>query len=196
MSCDKYSEYSILYAYDELSNEDRKNYENHLALCSDCRAEVESFKRVHSLYREAPNELPDFSLSLLLRTKIGVYAWLLLIRNKLKEFFFIGRKWAPSSVAATAVIILCFLAVTHWDFERKINKPLGLYRLTITDFDIMLDNIDFDISNIFTEKNVSIDKYLNSERKSSVSFGEFFDDLESIHLDVEILSWGMEKKYF
>lgn len=196
MSCDKYSEYAILYAYDELSAEDKQSYENHLALCSRCRAEVESFRNIHSLYREVPAEKPNFSPDLLLRIKINIYAGLSGFRNSIYEFFTMGRRWLPATVATAAVIILCLVAVTRWDFQRRPERTSDFNLSPISDFDIMLDNIDYEISNIFSDESLNLETYLNSLKKNSVPSDNFFDDLETTQIDIEILSWGMEKNYF
>jgi len=63
MEHDKYKEMMVLYSYNELSKDERSEFERHLLGCNSCREELEELKKFHELIKtNAVEELDEDTL--------------------------------------------------------------------------------------------------------------------------------------
>ncbi len=196
MSCENYKDFAILYAYDELNTEDKEMYEHHLAHCSICRSEIEGFRQTHLLYQNVPEENLPMNLNIPLLGKAKFYVFLALVNKVISEFSVFNKRWFPSFVTVTVIIFLTFMVVGKWDFRETADDSLNLPGYYLTDFDLMLDNIDYEISNVFAEEKQNLGDYLTKEAINKELTDKYESSWENIQVEVEILSWEMKHNYF
>ncbi|GAJ06133.1 unnamed protein product, partial [marine sediment metagenome] len=59
MACDDYKDLLMSYLDDELSDEQRRQFEEHLAGCPDCAGELEEFKKLKAITDEVALVEPE-----------------------------------------------------------------------------------------------------------------------------------------
>lgn len=92
MACDDYKDLLMSYLDDELSDEQRRQFEEHLAGCPDCAGELEEFKKLKAITDEVALVEPE--------DRIWQDYWSN-IYNRIER----GIGWIVFSVAAVALII-------------------------------------------------------------------------------------------
>jgi anti-sigma-K factor RskA len=105
------------YAVDALDETERAEFEQHLAVCAECRAEVASFRETTALLSDAETESPPPSL------REGVLAGIARTRplppatpTVVEEQHATGtrRRWLPQLLAAAAAAVLVAAGVLAW----------------------------------------------------------------------------------
>jgi len=92
VACDDYKDLLMSYLDDELSDEQRRQFEEHLAGCPDCAGELEEFKKLKAITDEVALVEPE--------DRIWQDYWSN-IYNRIER----GIGWIVFSVAAVALII-------------------------------------------------------------------------------------------
>ncbi|MCK4293477.1 MAG: zf-HC2 domain-containing protein [Planctomycetes bacterium] len=119
MACDDYKDLLMSYLDDELSAEQRRQFEEHLAGCPDCAGELEEFKKLKAITDEVALVEPE--------DRIWQDYWSN-IYNRIER----GIGWIMFSVAAVALAIYCgFRAIEELirDTGVEVALKVGLLAL-------------------------------------------------------------------
>lgn len=119
MACDDYKDLLMSYLDDELSDEQRRQFEEHLAGCPDCAGELEEFKKLKAITDEVALVEPE--------DRIWQDYWSN-IYNRIER----GIGWIMFSVAAVALAIYCgFRAIEELirDTGVEVALKVGLLAL-------------------------------------------------------------------
>ena len=119
MACDDYKDLLMSYLDDELSAEQRRQFEEHLAGCPDCAGELEEFKKLKAITDEVALVEPE--------DRIWQDYWSN-IYNRIE----CGIGWIMFSVAAIALAIYCgFRAIEELirDTGVEVALKVGLLAL-------------------------------------------------------------------
>lgn len=119
MACDDYKDLLMSYLDDELSDEQRRQFEEHLAGCPDCAGELEEFKKLKAITDEVALVEPE--------DRIWQDYWSN-IYNRIER----GIGWIMFSVAAIALAIYCgFRAIEELirDTGVEVALKVGLLAL-------------------------------------------------------------------
>jgi len=119
VACDDYKDLLMSYLDDELSDEQRRQFEEHLAGCPDCAGELEEFKKLKAITDEVALVEPE--------DRIWQDYWSN-IYNRIER----GIGWIMFSVAAVALIIYCgFRAIRELveDPTVELTLKIGLLAL-------------------------------------------------------------------
>ncbi len=153
MNHDKYKELIQLYVYDEISDSEKIDLENHLLECSDCSREMKSIKNLYNaLASNRPvmvnEETLDDSRNLLLKKLLAAQIKQSLrdkILKYLEEFLFGGYKLALGGVATFAIGLLIgyFLLTNGAESQDSIltNQTINLDQLNKEN--VQISNIRF-----------------------------------------------------
>lgn len=119
MVCDDYKDLLMGYLDNELSDEQRRRFEKHLAACSDCAGELSGFKKLKAITDEVTLAEPE--------DRVwqdywgGVY-------NRIER----GIGWIMFSVAAVSLAIYCgFKAIEELIKDPSIEITLKIGLLTL-----------------------------------------------------------------
>jgi anti-sigma-K factor RskA len=106
------------YAVDALDDAERVEFEEHLATCAECRAEVASLRETAALLAEGESETPPASL------RAGVLSGISRVRplppettapaESTTEANVVRRRWWPQLLAAAAAVVLLAAGAVAW----------------------------------------------------------------------------------
>ena len=119
MACDDYKDLLMSYLDDELSDEQRRQFEEHLAGCPDCAGELEEFKKLKAITDEVALVEPE--------DRIWQDYWSN-IYNRIER----GIGWIMFSVAAIALAIYCgFRAIEELIKDTSVEMTLKVGLLAL-----------------------------------------------------------------
>ncbi len=122
MKCEKYKIMLMDYIYDEISNEDKKQFELHLEDCDSCKADLKAFKTTSNVLNAWEDKDPDLNLTFSSNSK----SWF-------SDFFetFKTIKLARG-LAYTFGFILIFLSLSNMKIQIQdgnFSMEMGLFNL-------------------------------------------------------------------
>jgi anti-sigma factor RsiW len=112
MKCEKVLQELIAYLDGRMDSDERRETEEHLADCAECRGRAEEFRRVFRLMEEVPVIEPSFGFDARVRQRVAAEP---------------GRGWfrwfAPQARLAFSAVLL--IALTVWVARRSPSTPEG-----------------------------------------------------------------------
>jgi anti-sigma-K factor RskA len=102
------------YAVDALDDDERAEFERHLAVCADCRAEVASFRETTALLAEPEAETPPASLRAHVLSGIQAVRPLPPVPGNAGNVTTLRRRHLPQLLAAAAAIVLLAVGAVLW----------------------------------------------------------------------------------
>ena len=120
MSCEKYSNWSVLYLYDELNAADREEFEAHRRICPQCQAEFAALQEAQTLVQHLSlEEIAPVAIEQLIPVKKpGVLEQFLHpVWAKLKWAFQSPRRFVLVSAMVTILLLMLF-----YRFSPELNR--------------------------------------------------------------------------
>ena len=160
MSCDKYSDWTILYLYNELDHEDKKTFERHLKKCSNCREEIYNLQQSKNLYRSVSQiDISNDRYQQLFHSKSLQKKYINISFTELIEAIrnFIYGRWRFILLPMTAILLLVLtftLQDIKTDRDDSLTSDPSLLKWSINIED-SLNAIDIKIAQLQLENSIS-----------------------------------------
>lgn len=193
MSCNKFDQFGILFLYNELEEDEKIIFQNHLNECEECQDLISEFREIRTNYKTVPEVEPSRKTIL----KIAFHVRKQKIVDGFESFqkrLFSKPHLMPVSVslAVAALIILFFIFPFRSDQNINYKNHLAWNNGVDTEIDSIKTDLEFMIYHQF-----SIIKQNNLLARFSTDTLSLSDyNPKKIEQDIDLLSWNYKQINF
>ncbi len=199
MNCDISKELLVSYFYDEMVDEEKTEFENHLAHCSTCQSELEMLGQTTGALKVCPDEEPHLDLHFI-QERTGILS---VFKPKLPT-----AVWARTAFGLTAsvAVVLLLLALVNFeagysngDFSMRVSflpRPDTVAQQTENRFTEPVSRREFENWKMDTYRlieNVVTDVEFRQRNENQATLTRFARDVEAQRRqDLQFLGRGFE----